>query len=72
MTFSHHYKPCTFSAGWLIIIDEINHRYYYNIPDEDRRSKLIDIYKSNIIVEYIETVINDSFPNLNKKLKLVK
>ena len=19
MTFSHHYKPCTFSAGWLII-----------------------------------------------------
>ena len=18
MTFSHHYKPCTFSAGWLI------------------------------------------------------
>lgn len=27
MTFSHHYKPCTFSAGWLI--KESNQQYAY-------------------------------------------
>lgn len=66
------YKYQTDEDTTYEIIDKINHRYYYNVPDEDRRSKLIDIYKSNIIVEYIDTVINDSFPNLNKKIKPVK
>ena len=27
MTFSHHYKPCTFSAGWLIEISKSKSAY---------------------------------------------
>lgn len=39
------------------IIDKINMRYFYNIPDNKRKSKLIDLYKSNDIVDMIEEVI---------------
>ena len=46
------------------IIDEINDRYYYNIPEDDRKSKLIDLYKSNTIAQQIKEVIEDDKESL--------
>ena len=46
------------------IIDEINDRYYYNIPEADRKSKLIDLYKSNTIAQQIKEVIEDDKESL--------
>jgi len=36
------------------LIRTINEKYYYQIPKELRKSKLIDLYKSNEILVYIE------------------
>lgn len=40
-----------------MIIDKINKKYFYNIPDSKRKSKVIDLYKTNDIVNMIEEVI---------------
>ena len=41
-----------------MIIDKINKKYFYNIPDSKRKSKVIDLYKTNDIVNMIEEVIS--------------
>ena len=41
------------------VIDGVNQKYFYNIPESNRKSKLIDLYKSNSIVEQIENIINE-------------
>ena len=41
-----------------MIIDKINKKYFYNIPDRKRKSKVIDLYKTNDIVNMIEEVIS--------------
>ena len=41
-----------------MIIDKINEKYFYNIPDNKRKSKIIDLYKTNDIVNMIEKVIS--------------
>lgn len=40
------------------IIDKINKKYFYDIPDNKRKSKIIDLYKTNEIVIMIEDVIS--------------
>lgn len=42
------------------IIDQINNKYYFDIPDTEKKSKLIDLYKSNDIYLKIETVIKEN------------
>lgn len=37
------------------IIKHINNKYYYNVINQNKKSKLIDLYKSNNIVKTIET-----------------
>ncbi len=39
------------------VINHINNKYYYSIPDDERISKLIDLYKSNTIIKKIEEAI---------------
>ena len=41
-----------------MIIDKINKKYFYDIPDSKRKSKVIDLYKTNDIVNMIEEVIS--------------
>lgn len=40
-----------------MIIEKINKKYFYDIPDNKRKSKVIDLYKANDIVNMIEEVI---------------
>ena len=40
------------------IIDKINKKYFYDIPDNKRKSKVIDLYKTNDIVNMIEDIIS--------------
>ena len=47
------------------IIERINNQYYYSIPDDERVSKLIDLYKSNSIAEKIQEITKEM--NLNQK-----
>lgn len=47
------------------VIERINNQYYYSIPDDMRVSKLIDLYKSNSIVEKIQEITKEM--NLNQK-----
>lgn len=49
-----------------IIIDKMNKKYFYDIPDSKRKSKVIDLYKANDIVNMIEEVIS------SEKKKVVK
>lgn len=39
------------------VIGHINDLYYYSIPDDQRISKVIDLYKSNTIVEKIKNAV---------------
>ena len=39
------------------VIDKINKEFFYDIADDKRKSKIIDLYKSNDIVNMIESVI---------------
>ncbi len=39
------------------VIDKINKKFFYDIADDKRKSKIIDLYKSNDIVNMIESVI---------------
>ncbi len=55
MTFSHHYKPCTFSAGWLIDIYE-DGRYIYKganpnnyITFNDEKWRILSLEKDGTI-----------------------
>ena len=48
------------------IIEEINKKYFYDIPDNMRKSKIIDLYKSNDIITMIEDVINTKQNNVVK------
>lgn len=41
-----------------MIIDKINKKYFYDVPDNKRKSKVIDLYKANDIVNMIEEVIS--------------
>ena len=41
------------------IIDKINYRSFFSINESERKSKLIDLYKSNTIVEKIEEIIKE-------------
>lgn len=45
----------------LELINKINNEYYYLVSDETRKSKLIDLYKSNDIIKKIE----DTYNNMN-------
>lgn len=47
------------------VIEKLNERYYYNVPDSARKSKLIDIYKSNSVVKQIEEIINSEVETNN-------
>ena len=49
-----------------MIIDKMNKKYFYDIPDSKRKSKVIDLYKANDIVNMIEEVIS------SEKKKVVK
>ena len=49
------------------IIDKINHKYFYDIPEDKRKSKLIDIYKSNNIANYIKEIVDEFYPKLNNQ-----
>ena len=39
------------------IISKINKKYFYDIPNDKRKSKIIDLYKANEIVNMIEDII---------------
>lgn len=39
------------------IINKINKKYFYDIPNDKRKSKIIDLYKANEIVNMIEDII---------------
>ncbi len=39
------------------IINKINKKYFYDISDDKRKSKVIDLYKANDIIKMIEEVI---------------
>lgn len=41
------------------VICYINNKYYYSVPDNQRVSKLIDLYKSNSIIDKINESINE-------------
>lgn len=40
-----------------MIIDKINKKYFYDVPEIERKSKIIDLYKSNEIFNMIEDVV---------------
>lgn len=72
MTFSHHYKPCTFSAGWLIKIIEF--------LGDNKNKTILDLYCgvgtiSLFLSKHFKSVIGAEInreaikcANLNKKL----
>lgn len=41
------------------IINKINNKYYFEIPDNEKKSKLIDLYKSNDIYLKIQEVVKN-------------
>ncbi len=57
MFIMYKYKVDEYTARE--VIDGVNQKYFYNIPESNRKSKLIDLYKSNSIVEQIENIINE-------------
>ena len=57
MFIMYKYKVDEYTARK--VIDGVNQKYFYSIPESHRKSKLIDLYKSNSIVEQIENIINE-------------
>ena len=60
MTFSHHYKPCTFSAGWLIkeLKEKIKNS---DITEQDIENHLMTIkylkhLRNNMLVNAVESL----------------
>ena len=58
MTFSHHYKPCTFSAGWLIVgkynIFLIKDPKYRIIMSQNINDKIINHLMADILIKVLE------------------
>lgn len=42
------------------IINKLNNKYFYSIAENERRSKLIDLYKSNSIIDMINNVVRNN------------